>query len=73
MLENECRVKNIQKPPYFNRWMNLKVPFLEVYGGVLGGEHCNLKRVVQLAGLVWEGCAPACLLSNLMHWGFNFL
>lgn len=81
MLENECRLKNIQKPPYFNRWINLKVPFLEMFGGVLGGERCNLKMAVQLAGLVWEGRAhcglddarnTARLLSNLMHRGFKF-
>ncbi|XP_078438509.1 uncharacterized protein LOC144708930 [Wolffia australiana] len=53
MLESECRLKRIRKPPYFNRWINLKVPFQELFGGV----RCNLKEAVQLAGLVWEGRA----------------
>ncbi|KAL4387099.1 hypothetical protein GQ457_09G026210 [Hibiscus cannabinus] len=30
MLESECQFKKIRKPPYFNRWINLKVPFHEV-------------------------------------------
>ncbi|KAF9593933.1 hypothetical protein IFM89_026176 [Coptis chinensis] len=53
MLESECRFKRIRKPPYFNRWINLRVPFNEVFGGV----RCNLKEAVQLAGLAWEGRA----------------
>jgi ERI1 exoribonuclease 2 len=77
MLESECRFKRIRKPPYFNRWINLKVPFQEVYGGV----RCNLKDAVQLAGLTWEGRAhcglddarnTARLLALLMHRGFKF-
>ncbi|KAJ0084756.1 hypothetical protein Patl1_29366 [Pistacia atlantica] len=77
MLESECRFKRIRKPPYFNRWINLKVPFHEVFGGV----KCNLKEAVELAGLVWEGRAhcglddaknTACLLAHLMHRGFRF-
>lgn len=77
MLESECRFKKIRKPPYFNRWINLKVPFQEVFGGV----RCNLKDAVQLAGLVWEGRAhcglddarnTARLLAHLMHLGFRF-
>ncbi|KAF9593043.1 hypothetical protein IFM89_019874, partial [Coptis chinensis] len=28
---SECRFKRIRKPPYFNRWINLRVPFNEVY------------------------------------------
>ncbi|KAL5708440.1 hypothetical protein ACHQM5_019234 [Ranunculus cassubicifolius] len=76
MLENECRFKKIRKPPYFNKWINLKVPFQEVFGGV----RCNLKDAVQLAGLAWEGRAhcglddarnTARLLSYLMHRGFK--
>ncbi|XP_042484836.1 uncharacterized protein LOC122065100 isoform X1 [Macadamia integrifolia] len=77
MLESECRFKRIRKPPYFNRWINLKVPFHEVFGGV----RCNLKEAVQLAGLVWEG-RPHCglddarntahLLALLMRRGFKF-
>ncbi|PON75720.1 Exonuclease/helicase-like [Parasponia andersonii] len=77
MLESECRFKRIRKPPYFNRWINLKVPFNEVFGGI----KCNLKEAVKLAGLVWEGRAhcglddaknTARLLTNLMHRGFRF-
>lgn len=77
MLESECRFKKIRKPPYFNRWINLKVPFNEVFRGV----RCNLKEAVQLAGLAWEGRAhcglddarnTARLLSYLMYLGFKF-
>lgn len=77
MLESECRYKKIRKPPYFNRWINLKVPFREVFGGV----RCNLKEAVQMAGLAWQGRAhcglddaknTARLLALLMHRGFKF-
>ncbi|KAL5226689.1 hypothetical protein ABZP36_014954 [Zizania latifolia] len=77
MLESECRLKRIRKPPYFNRWINLKVPFQKVFGSV----RCNLKEAVQLAGLTWEGRAhcglddarnTARLLALLMHRGFKF-
>ncbi|GAB2298772.1 hypothetical protein Dimus_032850 [Dionaea muscipula] len=78
MLESECRFKRIRKPPYFNRWINLKVPFFEVFGAAV---KCNLKEAVQLAGLKWEGRAhcglddaknTARLLTLLMHRGFRF-
>eukprot|EP00262_Sarcandra_glabra_P008752 TRINITY_DN2245_c0_g1_i1.p1 TRINITY_DN2245_c0_g1~~TRINITY_DN2245_c0_g1_i1.p1 ORF type:complete len:435 (+),score=53.00 TRINITY_DN2245_c0_g1_i1:129-1433(+) len=74
MLESECRFKRIRKPHYFNSWINLKVPFNEVFGGV----RCNLKEAVQLAGLAWEGRAhcglddarnTARLLATLMRRG----
>lgn len=77
MLESECRFKKIRKPPYFNSWINLKVPFREVFGGV----NCNLREAVEMAGLVWQGRAhsglddaknTARLLSFLMHRGFKF-
>ncbi|KAK9124858.1 hypothetical protein Scep_013704 [Stephania cephalantha] len=77
MLESECRYKRIRKPPYFNSWINLKVPFHEVFGGI----RCNLKEAVQLAGLAWEGRAhcglhdarnTARLLANLLHRGIHF-
>lgn len=77
MLESECRFKRIRKPPYFNRWINLKVPFCQVFGGA----RCNLKEAVELAGLTWEGRAhcglddaknTANLLSHLMFRGFKF-
>ncbi|XP_019449320.1 PREDICTED: 3'-5' exoribonuclease 1-like isoform X1 [Lupinus angustifolius] len=77
MLESECRFKKIRKPPYFNRWINLRVPFREVFGAV----RCNLKEAVQIAGLAWQGRAhcglddaknTARLLALLMHKGFKF-
>lgn len=77
MLESECRFKKIRKPPYFNRWINLKIPFHEVFGGV----RCNLKEAVEMAGLAWQGRAhcglddaknTARLLAFLMHRGFRF-
>ncbi|XP_062174338.1 uncharacterized protein LOC133879676 [Alnus glutinosa] len=77
MLESECQFKKIKKPPYFNRWINLKVPFREVFGGA----RCNLKEAVEMAGLVWQGRAhcglddaknTARLLALLMHKGFKF-
>lgn len=77
MLESECRYKKIRKPPYFNRWINLRVPFREVFGGL----RCNLKEAVEKAGLVWQGRAhcglddaknTARLLALLMHRGFKF-
>lgn len=77
MLESECRFKRIRKPPYFNRWINLRVPFHEVFGG----GRCNLKEAVEKAGLSWQGRAhcglddarnTACLLALLMHKGFRF-
>lgn len=77
MLESECRFKRIRKPPYFNRWINLKVPFHEVFGNI----RCNLKEAVQRAGLLWEGRAhcglddaknTARLLAHIMHRGFRF-
>ncbi|KAK6137770.1 hypothetical protein DH2020_028489 [Rehmannia glutinosa] len=76
MLESECHYKNIQKPPYFNRWINLKVPFHEVFGM----ERCNLKQAVEKAGLAWEGrlhCGlddaknTARLLALIMQRGFK--
>lgn len=77
MLESECRFKSITKPPYFDRWINLKIPF----GKVFGGARRNLKEAVEFAGLTWEGRAhcglddaknTARLLANLMHRGFKF-
>ncbi|XP_076939550.1 uncharacterized protein LOC143608387 [Bidens hawaiensis] len=77
MLESECRFKKIRKPSYFNRWINLKVPFCEFFGGA----KCNLKEAVQMAGLSWQGRAhcglddarnTARLLALMMHKGFKF-
>uniref|UniRef100_A0ACD5V176 Uncharacterized protein n=1 Tax=Avena sativa TaxID=4498 RepID=A0ACD5V176_AVESA len=52
MLESECRFKGIAKPPYFNRWINLRVPFEATLGG---GGRTNLQEAVWPAGLEWEG------------------
>ncbi|KAJ7949384.1 ERI1 exoribonuclease [Quillaja saponaria] len=77
MLESECRFKKIRKPPYFNRWINLRIPFCEVFGDV----RCNLKEAVELSGLAWQGRAhcglddaknTARLLALLMGRGFKF-
>ncbi|EYU38300.1 hypothetical protein ABFS82_02G109200 [Erythranthe guttata] len=76
MLESECRYKKVRKPPYFNRWINLRVPFQEIFGG----DRCNLKQAVEKAGLVWQGRAhcglddaknTARLLASIMHKGFK--
>lgn len=59
------------------RWIDLRVPFREVFGG----GRCNLKEAVEKAGLSWQGRAhcglddarnTACLLALLMHRGFKF-
>ncbi|CAA0831437.1 Unknown protein [Striga hermonthica] len=77
MLESECRYKHIEKPAYFNRWINLKVPFGEVFGK----ERCNLKQAVERAGLTWEGRAhcglddaknTARLVGLMINRGFKF-
>lgn len=77
MLESECRFKKIRKPPYFNRWINLRVPFYEVFGG----ERCSLKEAVEKSGLTWQGRAhcglddaknTARLLALIMNNGFKF-
>ncbi|KAK9228692.1 hypothetical protein WN944_021646 [Citrus x changshan-huyou] len=74
MLESECRFKNIPKPSYFNRWINLRVPFSKVFGDV----RCNLKEAVELG---WHGrvhCGLddsmniARLLAVIMQRGFKF-
>ncbi|XP_051207567.1 uncharacterized protein [Lolium perenne] len=52
MLESECVFKGIEKPAYFDRWVNLRVPFQAVIGG---GGRFNLQEAVRAAGLQWEG------------------
>uniref|UniRef100_A0ACD5UT88 Uncharacterized protein n=1 Tax=Avena sativa TaxID=4498 RepID=A0ACD5UT88_AVESA len=52
MLDSECRFKGIPKPAYFNRWINLRVPFEATLGG---GGRTNLQEAVRAAGLEWEG------------------
>ncbi|URD82540.1 hypothetical protein MUK42_05205 [Musa troglodytarum] len=77
MLESECKLKRIRKPAYFNRWINLKVPFQEMFQGI----RCGLKDAVEHVGLTWEGRAhcglddarnTARLLVHLMDMGFKF-
>lgn len=77
MLESECKFKKISKPPYFNRWIDLKVPFQQVFQG----KRCNLQQAVQHAGLTWEGrthcglddaCNTARLLAHFLYRGFKF-
>ncbi|XP_074310629.1 uncharacterized protein LOC141646641 [Silene latifolia] len=74
MLESECRFKRIRKPPYFNRWINLKIPYAKAFGD----SRCNLRDAVERAGLTWEGRAhcglddaknTARLLAHLMACG----
>ncbi|XP_020168177.1 uncharacterized protein [Aegilops tauschii subsp. strangulata] len=52
MLEFECRFKGIEKPSYFDQWINLRVPFQAALGG---GGRVNLQEAVRAAGLDWEG------------------
>ncbi|KAM3350734.1 hypothetical protein ACQJBY_023048 [Aegilops geniculata] len=52
MLEFECRFKGIEKPSYFDSWINLRIPFQEALGG---GGRVNLQEAVRAAGLDWEG------------------
>ncbi|KAI4999901.1 hypothetical protein ZWY2020_004490 [Hordeum vulgare] len=52
MLEFECRFKGIEKPSYFDRWINLRIPFQAAFGG---GGRVNLQEAVRAAGLDWEG------------------
>lgn len=51
MLDSECLYKGLQKPLYFNRWINLKIPHREIYGNV----RANFKQSVELMGLKFEG------------------
>ncbi|XP_048567837.1 ERI1 exoribonuclease 2-like [Triticum urartu] len=52
MLEFECRFKGIEKPSYFDQWINLRVPFQAALGG---GGRFTLQEAVRAAGLDWEG------------------
>ncbi|CAN6166022.1 unnamed protein product [Urochloa humidicola] len=51
MLEFECNFKGIAKPAYFDRWVNLRVPFEAAFGP---GRR-NLQEAVREAGLQWDG------------------
>ncbi|CAD6266943.1 unnamed protein product [Miscanthus lutarioriparius] len=52
MLEPECRLKGIGRPPYFDRWINLRIPFVAAFGGKLTADLAN---AVRMAGMEWEG------------------
>ncbi|KAJ1288336.1 hypothetical protein BS78_02G081600 [Paspalum vaginatum] len=74
LLDNECALKEIVKPFYFERWVNLRVLFESVFGA----RRRNLQEAVQEAGLRWDGRAhcglddarnTACLLADLMRRG----
>ncbi|CAL5080158.1 unnamed protein product [Urochloa decumbens] len=51
MLEFECTFKGIAKPAYFDRWVNLRIPFEAAFGA---GRR-NLQEAVREAGLQWDG------------------
>ena len=53
MLEPECRFKGIGRPPYFDRWINLRIPFVAAFGG--SKPRANLADAVRMAGMEWEG------------------
>ncbi|KAI5006349.1 hypothetical protein ZWY2020_033592 [Hordeum vulgare] len=42
----------IEKPSYFDKWINLRIPFQAALGGV---GRVNLQEAVREAGLDWEG------------------
>ncbi|XP_003563164.1 ERI1 exoribonuclease 2 [Brachypodium distachyon] len=52
MLDKECRFKGLTKPAYFDRWINLRVPFQAAFGG---SGRVTLQEAVRAAGLEWEG------------------
>ncbi|VAH75399.1 unnamed protein product [Triticum turgidum subsp. durum] len=65
----------VEKPSYFDQWINLRVPFQAALGG---GGRVNLQEAVRAAGLDWEGrlhCGlddarnTARLLAELMRRG----
>ncbi|EMS64739.1 ERI1 exoribonuclease 2 [Triticum urartu] len=45
MLEFECRFKGIEKPSYFDQWINLRVPFQAALGG---GGRVNLQEAATI-------------------------
>ncbi|CAN6179964.1 unnamed protein product [Urochloa humidicola] len=51
MLDFECTFKGIAKPAYFDRWVNLRIPFEAAFGA---GRR-NLQEAVREAGLQWDG------------------
>ncbi|EES18178.1 ERI1 exoribonuclease 2 [Sorghum bicolor] len=53
MLEGECRFKGIEKPHYFDDWINLRLPFSAAFG--VGNVRFTLQDAIRKAGLQWEG------------------
>lgn len=53
MLDSECKSKGLDKPQYFNRWINLKA----LFQGAFNGRKCNLRKAVEVSGLRWMGRA----------------
>lgn len=53
MLEPECQFKGIVRPPYFDRWINLRIPFAAALGG--SKPRADLADAIRMAGLEWEG------------------
>lgn len=53
MLDSECKLKGLDKPPYFDRWINLKT----LFQGAFNGKKCNLRKSVEACGLKWMGRA----------------
>lgn len=53
MLELECRFKGISRPPYFDRWINLRIPFVAAFGG--SKPRADLAHAIRMAGMEWEG------------------
>jgi ERI1 exoribonuclease 2 len=47
MLESECSFKGLAKPAYFDRWINLCIPFEAAFGA---GRR-NLQEAIREAGL----------------------
>ncbi|MCO5557858.1 hypothetical protein L7F22_011430 [Adiantum nelumboides] len=62
MLDSECKLKGLDKPHYFNRWINLKV----LFQGAFKGRKCNLRKAVEVSGLKWTGRAH-CGLDDAMN------
>ncbi|ESR39696.1 hypothetical protein CICLE_v10027071mg, partial [Citrus x clementina] len=63
MLESECRIKKIQKPAYFNRWINLRVPISKAVELVWHGRaHWGLDDSINMARF----------LAVIMQRGFKF-
>ncbi|KAH7297929.1 hypothetical protein KP509_25G019400 [Ceratopteris richardii] len=62
MLDSECKLKGLDKPHYFNRWINLKALFQVAFNG----RKCNLRKAVEISGLRWMGRAH-CGLDDAMN------